>query len=106
MFASTGEFKFKINSDFDLSDLDPNERQQLIAEWQAEAITWTEMRTALKRSRVAFQDDEEARSEIEANPPLTTAMDNAQALAEAALKDGDEDDDKGSSEDDDDNGGS
>lgn len=108
MFASTGEFRFKINSDFDLSDLDPSERQQLIAEWQAEAITWTEMRTALKRSRVAFQDDEEARSEIEANPPLTTAMENAQDLAERSLKEGDDEDDEdsSSSEEDDDNGGS
>lgn len=109
MFASTGEFTFKINSDFDLSDLDPNERQQLIAEWQAEAITWTEMRTALKRSRVAFQDDEEAKSEIEANPPLTTAMEQAQDLAEQSLKQGGEEDDEdgnGSGEKDDDNGGS
>ena len=100
-FASTGNFKFKINSDFDLSDLDPNERAQLIAEWQSEAISWTEMRTALKRSRVAFQDDEEARSEIEQNPPMT-AMDTA--TLEAGNDDGDEDD--GSGEEDDDNGGS
>lgn len=95
-FTSNGEFEFKINSDFDLSDLDPNERQQLIAEWQSEAITWTEMRTALKRSRIAFQDDEEARSEIEHHPPMT-AMDTMTINQGNEGGEGDEDDENGGS---------
>lgn len=66
-----GEIKFTLNSDFDLSNMTPAERQQLVAEWQAEAITWVEMRTALKRTRIAFVDDEEARDEIAENPPIT-----------------------------------
>lgn len=72
MFVSTkGTFVFTLNSDFDLSNMTPAERQQLVAEWQSEAITWKEMRTGLKRSRIAFEDDEEARDEIAENPPIT-----------------------------------
>lgn len=72
MFTSgTGEIVFTLNSDFDLSNMTPSERQQLVAEWQAEAITWTEMRTALKRTRIAFEDDEAAREDIAENPPIT-----------------------------------
>lgn len=72
MFVSeSGEFTFQLNSDFDLSNMTPAERQQLITEWQSEAITWHEMRTALKRTRIAFEDDEKARKDIEENPPIT-----------------------------------
>lgn len=88
-----GEFKFALNSDFDLSNMTPAERQQLIAEWQSEAITFTEMRTALKRTRIAFEDDEIAQAEIAENPPITVAMEQAQELAEKALvKDEDDND--------------
>jgi hypothetical protein len=65
------EFEFEINSDFDLSSMTPNERQQLIQEWQSEAITWKEMRTALRRTRVVFQDDEAAKTNISENPVLS-----------------------------------
>lgn len=69
--GGTGEIVFKLNSDFDLSNMTPAERQQLVAEWQAEAITFGEMRTALKRTRIAYEDDEIAKADIAANPPIT-----------------------------------
>lgn len=66
-----GEITLTLNSDFDLSNMTPAERQQLVAEWQSEAITWLEMRTALKRTRIAFEDDKKARDDIAENPPIT-----------------------------------
>lgn len=76
-----GEFKFELNSDFDLSNMTPQERQQLIAEWQAEAITWSEMRAALKRARIATEEDDVALAEIKENPPASSLM--AQAALDA-----------------------
>jgi hypothetical protein len=72
--TAAGDIVFALNSDFDLSNMTPAERQQLIMEWQSEAITFTEMRTALKRTRIAYQDDDEAQAEITANPPVTVEM--------------------------------
>lgn len=69
--SSPGAFEFVLNSDFDLSNMTPAERQQLVMEWQSEAITWGEMRAALKRTRIATEDDTKARTDIAANPPIT-----------------------------------
>lgn len=60
---------YQINTDFDLVRLTPQERQELVAEWQAEAISWTELRRNLRRGGVATQEDAEAKADIEANPP-------------------------------------
>lgn len=62
--------EFELNSDFDLSRMTPEERQQLIKEWQADAISFTEMRWNLSRGGIAFQTDEEAKEEIETNPAI------------------------------------
>lgn len=46
----------------------PQERQQLIAEWQAGAITWGEMRARMVDDEIAFiEDDELAKAEIESD---------------------------------------
>lgn len=63
---------FEANSDFDISKMSPGERAQLIAEWQAEAITWTEMRAGLRKSGVATLPDDEAEAEIREAIPLPT----------------------------------
>lgn len=68
------EFDFELNSDFDLSSMSPQERQQLVAEWQAEAITFSEMRRSLKRGRIAYLDDEDALTEIKENPPASLEL--------------------------------
>ncbi len=71
-FAGTsGTITFELNSDFDLAKMTPQERAQIIAEWQAEAISRTEMRHNLKRGGIAFQEDEEYKGEILIDPPIT-----------------------------------
>ena len=45
-----------------------DERRQLIAEWQAGAITFSEMRARLIDDEIAFiEDDELAKAEIESD---------------------------------------
>lgn len=56
---------FQLNTEFDLTRMDPAERQQLLLDWQGGAIAFTEMRAALRRGGVATLNDEEARTAIE-----------------------------------------
>lgn len=55
---------FKLNSSFDISNTDPLTRAQIIKEWQSEAITWDEMRSALRKAGVATEDDKKAQAKI------------------------------------------
>ena len=99
MFTTdAGEITFTLNSDFDLSNMSPQERQQLVAEWQAEAITFGEMRAALRRNGIATEADEVALANIKENPPASSLM--AQAALDAKTGGGEDDTSKG-----DDNGG-
>lgn len=66
---SREEFQYSLNTDFPAARLTPNERAQLIGEWQAEAITQSEMRAGLRRGGVATLDDPEYRDEIKKFPP-------------------------------------
>lgn len=74
MFIGVPEtgIKFEANSDFDFAKMSPEERGQLIKEWQAEAITWSEMRAGLRRSGVATLDDTTAETEIRNATPFPT----------------------------------
>lgn len=82
--ADTG-IKYDLNTEFDLVNLSPEERKQTLAEWQAGAITFEEMRENLRRAGVATQDDEEAREAIaEEQAQLSAAMvAEAGAMADA-----------------------
>ena len=67
-----GKIKFELNTEFDLSKMTADERRQLIAEWQAGAIAFPEMRAALRKSGIAELDDDKAKALIEqelANAP-------------------------------------
>lgn len=67
-YAGTDEEStIELNPEFELGRMDAQERAALLAEWQGKAITFTEMRTALKNAGVASQDDEEAKGEIESS---------------------------------------
>jgi hypothetical protein len=71
--------KFELNTEFDLTKMTPEERRQLIAEWQAGAISFTEMRENMRRGGVAKLDDEKAKAEIDeelANAPQLDAQGN------------------------------
>jgi hypothetical protein len=60
-----GQIKFELNTDFDLVNMSPAERDQLLKEWQAEAISFSELRENLRRVGVATLPDNEAMAAIE-----------------------------------------
>lgn len=62
--GATGEIEFKIHSNLGLSKMTPDERRELIAEWQAGAITFTEMRDGLHQAGIATEDDAIAQETI------------------------------------------
>lgn len=61
--------EFILNTDFDLVRLTAQERQELILEWQAGAISDVEMRDNFTRGGIASQTIDEYRAAIKANPP-------------------------------------
>lgn len=63
------DYQYSLNTDFPAARLTPNERAQLILEWQAEAISQSEMRAGLRRGGVATLDDEPYREEVKKFPP-------------------------------------
>lgn len=71
-------FQFELNTEFDLLKLTPEERRQIIEEWQASAISWSEMRENMRRGGIASQDDEAAKAEIKDNPPPAAVAAEAQ----------------------------
>ena len=56
---------FILNTEFDLTRMDPQERAELIEEWVSGAIAFTEMRANLRRGGVATLDDAEAQTLID-----------------------------------------
>lgn len=54
------KIRFELNTEFDLITMSANERASLIAEWQANAITFAEMRANLRRAGIAMIADDEA----------------------------------------------
>lgn len=60
-FVGTSEVAtYKLNTDFAVDRLEPGDRIQLLAEWQANAISYTELRDNLRAGGVATQADEAA----------------------------------------------
>lgn len=60
----TGKVKVEINTDFEIARLSPQERAQLLADWQGGGITWGEYRRVMKRGGIAFEDDQRAKDQI------------------------------------------
>ncbi|OHD25442.1 MAG: hypothetical protein A2Y38_12850 [Spirochaetes bacterium GWB1_59_5] len=56
--------QFDLHTDFDLSKMTPQERAQLVAEWQAGAIAFEEMRNNMRRAGIATLDDAAAKTAI------------------------------------------
>lgn len=65
---------YDLNTDFPAAQLTPNERAELILEWQANAITETEMRSALRRAGVATLDKDQYAAEIKSNPSPASVL--------------------------------
>ncbi len=79
LFGVSGEINYSLNTDFPASRLTPNERAQLVLEWQSGAITETEMRAGLRKAGVATLDQVAYVAELKASPPpVSKAMTNNQ----------------------------
>lgn len=65
-----------LNTNFSFAKMTPEQRQQLMAEWQGGAITWQEYRAALVESEIAtIEDAEDARKAIESEQGVMTTED-------------------------------
>lgn len=62
--AAIKDISVKLNTAFQFVRMDPSARQELVREWQVGAISFTEMRTGLRATGVATQDDKTAKDEI------------------------------------------
>jgi hypothetical protein len=79
---------YVLSTDFAIDRMSPQERAQLIAEWQGGGITWKEYRNQLRQSGIATEDDDAAKEEIdnESQKQQKLALD---AIAESAAASGD-----------------
>ena len=59
-----------MNTDFDISRMSAGERQQLLLEWQAGIIAFSEYREVLHQAGVAKLDNEAAKAEIKTTQPV------------------------------------
>jgi hypothetical protein len=82
------EMSYELNTDFVITKLSAQDQAQVIANWQANATSFTEMRDMLRQGGVAFQKDEVAKEEMQsAGPDLglpvhaKASEDEAQRLA-------------------------
>lgn len=85
------EIYYELNTEFSVGMMSPAARQQLIAEWQANAISKEEMRDGLKRAGVAWQTMEEFEAAVDAagidlGVPVGSAASAAAKAAEDAAK--------------------
>lgn len=63
--SSKLEYTFRLSDDFDIAKMSPEGQRQLIANFQAGLITWTETRNILRRSDLVSEDDDEAKKQID-----------------------------------------
>lgn len=78
------EIQYDLNTDFPASRLTPNERAELILEWQQGAITFKEMRAGLRRAGVASEDDAKAETEGKATVKFIAETAAAGKVGDAA----------------------
>lgn len=64
--ATLDEFGYRLNTDFEIARMTVEQRRQLLAEWQAGAISTTEYRSVLQRTGIATQELEEFQAEVDA----------------------------------------
>lgn len=69
-----GGVSFELNTDFDIARMSPEERQQVIKEWQTGAITFEEMRTGLRKAGIVTEDDATAKAKIAADTAAAMAL--------------------------------
>ncbi len=62
---SLDEINFSLNTDYTVTSMTAQDRQQLVAEWQGGLITWDEARETLRITGVVTEDNEAARTKVE-----------------------------------------
>lgn len=62
---------YRLNTEFDLSTLNPQKIAEILKLWQAGAITFEEMRKTMKDAGIAYLEDEEAKEKIDEEKVLT-----------------------------------
>ena len=63
--TSLDEINFALNTDYTVTSMTAQDRQQLVAEWQGGLITWEEAREGLRTAGVATEENEVARTKVE-----------------------------------------
>lgn len=86
--ADLEKYSYSLNTDFPAARLTPNERAQLIQEWQLGAITQSEMRAGLRRGGVATLDEGEYLAEIKKYPSPQTKQFEAEQKAQELSQQG------------------
>lgn len=61
---------YELNQHFDAAIMTPADQAALIAQWQTGAISFTEMRSAMRMSGLPLLDDDVAKAEIDADRPI------------------------------------
>src|SRR5690606_26399165 len=72
--------KFQLSTDFAIARMAPQDRQQLLSEWQGGLISFTEARSQLRQSGIATLDDKVAQAEIEKEMESRVDLDAANNL--------------------------
>ena len=62
------DLKFELNTDYEISALDPQLLSSIISAWQSGALLDGEMRRKLEKANLAFEDIEEWKDGFESNP--------------------------------------
>ena len=83
--ADRDSIEYTLNTEFDLTGIDANERAQLLKEYTSNGITFTEYRMNLRRAGIATLPDAEAKAELDkqAEDGLNKAVAEAEALVAA-----------------------
>jgi hypothetical protein len=59
--------KYTLNKDFDLTSMTADDQNAIIKQWQSGALTFPEMRSALRKAGIAIEEDVKAKAEIQAD---------------------------------------
>lgn len=63
--SSPEEVDYQLSTDFAIVGMSADERSAWVADLQAGVVSWSEVRYAYRQAGLAYQDDEEARAEID-----------------------------------------
>lgn len=70
----SAKITFRLNKDFDIARLTPDERRAVIDEWSKGALTFEEMRAVLRKDGIATEEDGAAKTKIAAETAAAMAL--------------------------------